>query len=513
MPSPLSPLLLLPQVHVSFAGPGAVTVSWVTWPQDDEDAYESAKKSYLANLEIEEQEDKLAVLSSRKLQLNSLPRSGSLANDNLSKLKHHRRHRHRREDSERDPDPEGNCHVLDRMELESAVQWGTTPGNYTHLVYSSEDGGGSDGSVTYSTFDCYSTTAYLSGALHHVVIGEKEGPLPCAAAIYYRVGDPSRDTWSEEKMFSTLPRGNGEGSLPYRLGLVGDLGQTEHSSSTLEHVVGVSEEKRVDSVLMVGDLSYADGYQPRWDTWGRLVEPYTSSLVWMYTQGNHEIEPSNVAPDFLSYSKRFRLPYKHSGSSSNLYYSYDIAGIHVLMLGSYAPFDESSGQYAWLRKDLESVDRVATPWVIATMHAPWYNSNHNHYGDGEKMRKSLEPVLYEHGVDAVIAGHVHAYERSHGVYDNEIDPCGPHYINIGDGGNREGLDFDYYSQPDWSAIRDPSYGHAVIDFVNSTTAVYEWHRNQDGVDEIADEFVLNRDPKCRVDGGVRLQAKKVAGQR
>jgi len=504
-------LPLLPQVHISFAGPGAVTISWVTWPQEDEYAYASARKSYLANVEIEEREEKLAVLSSRKLQLHSRPRStsfASLATDDLSRHRHHRRHRHRREDSERDPDPAGNCHVLDQMKLESAVQWGTAPGNYTHLVYNRNDGGSDS-----TTFDCYSTTAYLSGALHHVVIGAKEGPLPAASAIYYRVGDPSRDTWSEEKTFTTLPIGNGEDSLPYRLGLVGDLGQTEHSSSTVEHLVGVSEENKVDSVLFVGDLSYADGYQPRWDTWGRFVEPYTSSLVWMYTQGNHEIEPSNVAPDFLSYSKRFRLPHKHSGSRSNLYYSYDIAGIHVVMLGSYTLFDESSDQYAWLRKDLESIDRTATPWVIASMHAPWYNSNHNHYGDGEDMRKSLESVLYEHGVDAVIAGHVHAYERSHGVYDNELDPCGPHYINIGDGGNREGLDFDYYSQPDWSATRDPSYGHAVIEFVNSTTAVYKWHRNQDGFEEIADTFVLTRDPKCRIDGASRLQAKKGAGQR
>jgi hypothetical protein len=39
--------------------------------------------------------------------------------------------------------------------------------------------------------------------------------------------------------------------------------------------------------------------------------------------------------------------------------------------------------------------------------------------------------------------------------------------------------------------------------------VYQWHRNQDGVDEVADEFVLVRDPKCRVDGGARLKMKQL----
>lgn len=200
-------------MHISFAGPGAMTVSWVTWPQEDTDAYESARKAYLESLELEEKEEILSVLSSsRKLQL-SWPRS-SLSSSATDLSRHHHHHhgkhhrRHRREDSERDPDPAGNCHVLNQMNLESAVQWGTEPGNYTHLVYSTSG----DDSTSY-TFDCYSTTAYLSGALHHVVIGAEEGPLPAATAIYYRVGDPSRDAWSEEMTFTTAPVGKDRKSV------------------------------------------------------------------------------------------------------------------------------------------------------------------------------------------------------------------------------------------------------------------------------------------------------------
>lgn len=53
-----------------------------------------------------------------------------------------------------------------------------------------------------------------------------------------------------------------------RLGLIGDLGQTEDSAQTLEHLDALD----VASVLDVGDLSYADSYQPRWDSYGRLLE-------------------------------------------------------------------------------------------------------------------------------------------------------------------------------------------------------------------------------------------------
>jgi len=56
-----------------------------------------------------------------------------------------------------------------------------------------------------------------------------------------------------------------------RLGLIGDLGQTEDSAKTLKQL----NKLDVASVLNVGDLSYADSYQPRWDSWGRLLEVST----------------------------------------------------------------------------------------------------------------------------------------------------------------------------------------------------------------------------------------------
>jgi Icc-related predicted phosphoesterase len=81
------------------------------------------------------------------------------------------------------------------------------------------------------------------------------------------------------------------------------------------------------------------------------------------------------------------------------------------MLGSYTDFDEHSQQYKWLEADLGSIDRKKTPWVIVLLHAPWYNTNYAHQGEGESMRKAMEELLYKARVDVVFAGHVHAYER------------------------------------------------------------------------------------------------------
>jgi Icc-related predicted phosphoesterase len=81
------------------------------------------------------------------------------------------------------------------------------------------------------------------------------------------------------------------------------------------------------------------------------------------------------------------------------------------MIGSYTDFDEHSQQHKWLEADLGSIDRKKTPWVIVLLHAPWYNTNNAHQGEGESMRKAMEELLYKARVDVVFAGHVHAYER------------------------------------------------------------------------------------------------------
>jgi acid phosphatase type 7 len=66
----------------------------------------------------------------------------------------------------------------------------------------------------------------------------------------------------------------------------------------------------------------------------------------------------------------------------------------------------SGEQYKWLKKDLASVDRSVTPWLIATWHAPWYSTYRAHYKEAECMRLEMEELLYSYGVDIVFNGHV-----------------------------------------------------------------------------------------------------------
>ncbi|KAM0876002.1 hypothetical protein ACQ4PT_036466 [Festuca glaucescens] len=355
----------------------------------------------------------------------------------------------------------------DRSRAVSVVEYGTSPGKYTASA---------KGSHT-----TYSYGSYQSGAIHHVTIG----PLKASETYYYRCGKAG-----DEFSLRTPPA-----NLPIEFAVVGDLGQTDWTKSTLSHISGAD----YDMLLLPGDLSYADRVQPLWDSFGRLVQPLASARPWMVTEGNHEMEPRQHDYDdaFAAYNNRWRMPYEESGSQSqsNLYYSFNAAGgaAHVVMLGSYARFEEGSEQHAWLKRDLAGVDRRRTPWLVALLHAPWYNTNEAHQEEGESMRAAMERLLYEARVDVVFAGHVHAYERFTRIYNNKADSRGPMYITIGDGGNREDLATKFikdHKSAHLSVFQEASFGHGRLRIVNDTSAVWRWHRNDNQYATVADEVWL-----------------------
>ncbi|KAH6820319.1 purple acid phosphatase 10 [Perilla frutescens var. hirtella] len=99
---------------------------------------------------------------------------------------------------------------------------------------------------------------------------------------YYQVGigHTVRTFW-----FNTPPPVGPD--VPYTFGLIGDLGQTYDSNSTLTHYE--RNPSKGEAVLFVGDLSYADKYpnhdNTRWDTWGRFVERNNAYQPWIWTGG------------------------------------------------------------------------------------------------------------------------------------------------------------------------------------------------------------------------------------
>ncbi|XP_051147063.1 purple acid phosphatase 2-like [Andrographis paniculata] len=355
--------------------------------------------------------------------------------------------------------------------------------------------------VTQGTLTKYKYYNYTSGYIHHCTLKN----LTYNTKYYYEVGigNTTRTFW-----FITPPPIGPD--VPYTFGLIGDLGQTFDSNATLTHYE--HNPIKGQAVLFVGDLSYADNYpnhdNVRWDTWGRFVERNAAYQPWIWTAGNHELD---FAPEidetepFKPYTHRYHTPYKASGSTKPLWYSIKRASAYIIVLSSYSAYGKYTPQYEWLINELPKVNRSETPWLIVLVHSPWYNSYNYHYMEGESMRVMFEPWLVQYKVDVVFAGHVHAYERServsniaytivNGACSPVSDQNAPIYVTIGDGGNAEGLANNMTEpQPEYSAFREASFGHAMFEIKNRTHAYYSWHRNQDGYAVEADRvWFLNR---------------------
>lgn len=197
----------------------------------------------------------------------------------------------------------------------------------------------------------------------------------------------------------------------------------------------------------------------------------------------------NNGENWRQYMMRHPTPYRGSGSTSPLYWARKVGPVLVISLSSYSGFMPGSLQYEWLSKYLaKRINREETPWVVVTLHVPMYTSSTDAIYEGELMRQSVEPLLYQYGVDIVVNGHIHAYERSIPVYNLTRNPCGTVHITIGDSGNYEGAypgwrspnvqgKLAFESDGGWSAFREASFGVGSLKFYNSTHAFMSWHRH------------------------------------
>ncbi|GJP33165.1 hypothetical protein CLOM_g17728 [Closterium sp. NIES-68] len=367
-----------------------------------------------------------------------------------------------------------------RRNAPSVVEFGVNSGQYTSKAK------GKSSSYTFLT--------YWSDQLHSAVLSNLEP----ATAYYYRIAGEG-----PERSFETPPT---DAAADVSIAVAGDIGLSNAARTTLERIA----QQPHALTLVPGDLSYANGFQYLWDRWQRLIEPDASTHPWMVVPGNHESEAlSGISPKgfewpgflkrsallnsgaFLSYKKRWVMPSAASGSPSKLYYSFEVAGVHFVVLSCYSPFGPNSKQQKWLQKDLSSVDRSKTPWLIASLHEPWYHSNTDHQTDGQAMRKALEKTLYAARVDMLITGHVHAYERTTRIYNGQEDACGIIHITVGSGGK------DLYPsftspKPAWSAFRQAAFGFAMlkVDGASAGEADWEWYRNTDSPSVAADSVRL-----------------------
>ncbi len=252
--------------------------------------------------------------------------------------------------------------------------------------------------------------------------------------------------------FRTAPA-PGDAAVPFRIGALGDSG--DGSEAQLQ-VAKRLEELAPDFFIHNGDVFYTS------DLDRVFFKPYEQVLKRAGVcpaRGNHDLgifgllaerwnevfplpleepaEPAEACSDFQADPGRVEDPAQRN------YFSIDWGNAHVAVLDTVGDFSPGSIQLEWLCRDLARARRRQADWLIVIAHDPPYTMG-LHFIDKEFTTEVL-PVLAERfGIDLVLSGDDHNYQRTHPLSAGKIhdawqdpefvEPRGTFFIVSGGGG-------------------------------------------------------------------------------
>jgi PKD repeat protein len=309
------------------------------------------------------------------------------------------------------------------------VRWRTAESTMSRVEY-----GDAPDNLTGAVIDSVLTTE------HEIEIAG----LSPDARYYYAIGtDVELLAGADSSHFYHTPPTAGP-ARPTRILVLGDSGAPWLMSLDVrDSYLAYAADRPADFWLMLGDNAYPGGtdeeYQAAvFDAFPTILR---SSVLWP-TQGNHDIVyagPNNDYYDFFSFPTAGEAGGVPSGADE--YYSFDYANIHFICLDSQGSDRSSTGpMLTWLQNDIAATTQ---DWVIAFFHhAPYSKGNHDSddpidsAGRMIDMRENALPIMEAAGLDLVLTGHSHSYERSfmidgHYSFSSTLD--GTMIVDGGDG--------------------------------------------------------------------------------
>ncbi|HKQ59334.1 MAG TPA: metallophosphoesterase [Candidatus Eisenbacteria bacterium] len=311
-------------------------------------------------------------------------------------------------------------------------------GNHTAVTLRWRTGTASDSRVLYGTSpgNLTSSESDTSVTTEHVV---RITGLDPDTRYYYAVATSTEIVAGDNSYtFVTAPV---PGTVkPTRAWILGDSGMpTSNAFAVRNAYLAWTGSRGTDLWLMLGDNAYGSGTDSEYQVAVFNQYPVTlrQAVLWP-TRGNHDNVHNGANNDYFDI---FTLPSAAEaggvGSGTEAYYSFDWANVHFICLDSQGSSrTPGSAMLTWLSNDLAANSQ---PWIVAYWHHPPYSKG-SHDSDSEsvleEMREYALPILEAGGVDLVLGGHSHSYERSHlmnGHYGHSSTLLPSMTLNAGDG--------------------------------------------------------------------------------
>ncbi|MES2630108.1 MAG: T9SS type A sorting domain-containing protein [Bacteroidota bacterium] len=253
---------------------------------------------------------------------------------------------------------------------------------------------------------------------------------------YYTIGSTTVKIQGDSaNYFMTSPTPGAEGK--YTFWVTGDCGTSSTNQKNVRDRYNTYIGNGVtNGWLLLGDNAYNSGTESEFTS--NFFNIYQNDIMkhaplWP-ALGNHDYANNFANQDShnVPYFGIFDLPKNAEAggvpSKSEAFYSYDYGNVHFISIDSYGReegtrlYDTLGPQVQWIKADLASNTKK---WVVAYWHhAPFTKGSHNSDTEDElkRIRTNFVRILERHGVDLILTGHSHSYERSKlqkGHYDVE----------------------------------------------------------------------------------------------
>ncbi|KAG5039668.1 hypothetical protein JHK82_011817 [Glycine max] len=315
---------------------------------------------------------------------------------------------------------------------------------------------------------------------------------------------PGQDSLQRVIIFGDMGKAERDGSNEYNAYQPGSLNTTDQLIKDLENI---------DIVFHIGDITYANGYLSQWDQFTAQVEPIASTVPYMIASGNHERDWPNTGSFYSTTDSggecgvlaqnMFFVP---AENRANFWYAMDYGMFRFCIADTEHDWREGSEQYKFIEHCLATVDRQKQPWLIFAAHRVLGYSSDFWYGvEGsfeEPMgRESLQRLWQKYKVDIAFYGHVHNYERTCPIYQNQcVNDERSHYSGVVNGtihvvAGGAGSHLSNFSQvtPKWSLYRDYDFGFVKLTAFSHSSLLFEYKKSSDG--KVYDSFTISRDYK------------------
>jgi hypothetical protein len=226
-----------------------------------------------------------------------------------------------------------------------------------------------------------------------------------AATIYYTIKDSKKNTWSAQHKYHTVPAiPSDPTTINFSFAAAGDSRDGASEFTTIANSINA---KQPNFVVFNGDLTASGNVASEWTTWFNSIDTLGFNKIMFHCEGNHDA----AAP--TTYLNMFDLPTNGDGSDYN-FYSYTYGNTLFIVLnfeyGDVAPANSAdwTAQTTWLTNLLKSVDTNTIKWKVVSWHEPYYTCGQH---IGEMTYPGWWPVFDQYGVDLVLNGHDHSYQR------------------------------------------------------------------------------------------------------